>query len=35
MEVEGEFAILKLANGTVHRYPLAKLSDESRAALPK
>lgn len=31
--VEGDVAILRLANGTVHRYPVANLSDESRAAL--
>ena len=31
--VEGEFAVLRLANGSVHRYPVANLSDESRAAL--
>ena len=31
--VEGEFAVLRLANGSVHRYPVANLPDESRAAL--
>ena len=33
LRVDGEFAVLRLANGTVHRYPVANLSDESRAAL--
>lgn len=31
--VEGEVALLRMANGTVYRYPVANLSDESRAAL--
>jgi hypothetical protein len=35
LKVEGDVAVLRLANGTVHRYPIANLSDESRAALPK
>jgi len=35
LKVEGDVAVLRLANGTVHRYPVANLSDESRAALPK
>jgi hypothetical protein len=35
VEVEGDVIILRLANGTVYRYPLASLSDESRASLPK
>lgn len=35
LKVEGEVAVLRLANGAVHRYPIANLSDESRAALPK
>lgn len=33
LEVDGEFAVLRMANGAVHRYPVEKLSDESRAAL--
>jgi hypothetical protein len=33
LRVEGEEAVLRLANGTVHRYPVKNLSDESRAAL--
>jgi mono/diheme cytochrome c family protein len=35
LRVEGDVVVLRLANGTVHRYPIAHLSDESRAALPK
>ena len=35
LKVEGDVAVLRLANGTVHRYPIANLSEESRAALPK
>lgn len=35
LKVEGDVAVLRLANGAVHRYPIANLSDESRAALPK
>ncbi len=35
LKVEGEVAVLRLANGAVHRYPIANLSDESRTALPK
>ncbi|MEX2579823.1 MAG: c-type cytochrome domain-containing protein [Verrucomicrobiales bacterium] len=31
--VEGEEALLRTSNGTVHRYPVAKLSEASRAAL--
>ena len=31
--VEGEVALLRMSNGTVYRYPIASLSDESRAAL--
>lgn len=33
LRVEGEVAVLRLANGAVHRYPIENLSDESRAAL--
>ena len=33
IRVEGDVAILRMANGTVYRYPVANLSDESRAAL--
>lgn len=35
LKVEGDVVLLRLANGTVHRYPIANLSDESRASLPK
>ncbi len=35
LRVEGDVVVLRLANGTVHRYPIVHLSDESRAALPK
>jgi len=35
LKVEGDVVVLRLANGTVHRYPIANLSDESRASLPK
>lgn len=35
LKVEGDVVLLRLANGTVHRYPIANLSEESRAALPK
>lgn len=35
LKVEGGVAVLRLANGTVHRYPIANLSEASRAALPK
>jgi hypothetical protein len=35
VRVEGDVVLLRLANGTVYRYPLASLSDESRASLPK
>ncbi len=35
VEVDGDVVILRLANGTVYRYPLASLSDESRASLQK
>lgn len=31
--VEGEVALLRLANGTVYRYPIENLSEESRAGL--
>ena len=31
--VEDGFALLRMANGTVHRYPVNKLSEESRAKL--
>lgn len=33
LRIEGEVAVLRLANGSVYRYPVADLSDESRAAL--
>ena len=33
LRVEGGTALLKLANGTVYRYPIEKLSDESQAQL--
>jgi hypothetical protein len=33
MSVEGDVALLRLPNGSVHRYPIANLSEESRAAL--
>lgn len=33
LSVEGEVALLRLSNGTVYRYPIANLSEESRAAL--
>lgn len=33
VRVEGDIALLRTANGTVYRYPIASLSDESRAAL--
>jgi len=33
LRVEGDVALLRLKNGTVYRYPVAKLSDESRAKL--
>ena len=35
LKVEGDVVVLRLANGTVHRYPIANLSDESRESLPK
>ena len=31
--VEGDVALLRMANGTVFRYPVENLSEESRAAL--
>ena len=31
--VEGDLAILRMKNGTVHRYPIAKLSDASQAEI--
>lgn len=33
VKVEGDTVYLRLANGSIHRYPIAQLSDESRAAL--
>lgn len=33
--VEGDVALLRLQNGTVYRYPIAQLSDESQAQLKK
>lgn len=33
IRVDGEVALLRMANGTVYRYPINSLSDESRAAL--
>ncbi|MFT5467615.1 MAG: cytochrome c5 [Verrucomicrobiales bacterium] len=33
VRVEGEVALLRIANGTVHRYPIEQLSDESRKQL--
>ncbi len=33
LRVENGLAYLRMANGTVHRYPVENLSDESRAAL--
>ena len=33
LRVEGDVALLKLANGQVYRYPIANLSEESKAAL--
>ena len=34
LRVEGDVVLLKLKNGTVYRYPIKNLSDESRAKLP-
>ncbi len=33
LRVEGDVALLRMTNGTVYRYPVANLSDESKAAL--
>jgi len=33
MGVEGDVAVLRLESGKIYRYPIANLSDESRAAL--
>lgn len=33
LRVDGDVALLRLANGTVHRYPVEKLSEESQARL--
>ncbi len=33
IRVDGDVALLRTANGTVYRYPVASLSEESRAAL--
>ncbi|MEM9282200.1 MAG: c-type cytochrome domain-containing protein [Verrucomicrobiota bacterium] len=33
MGIEGDVALLKMSNGQVYRYPIAKLSDDSREAL--
>ncbi len=33
IRVEGDVALLKMANGQVYRYPVANLSEESKAAL--
>ncbi len=33
LRVDGEVALLRMANGTVYRYPIANLSEESRKAL--
>jgi hypothetical protein len=33
MGVEGDVAVLRLADGKIYRYPVGNLSDESRAAL--
>jgi hypothetical protein len=33
MGIEGDVAVLRLANGKIYRYPVENLSDESRAAL--
>lgn len=33
VRVEGEVVLLRMRNGSVYRYPIADLSDESRAAL--
>ncbi|MCB1063092.1 MAG: hypothetical protein KDN20_09250 [Verrucomicrobiae bacterium] len=33
LKVDGEFVFFRMADGTVHRYPVANLSDESRKNL--
>ncbi len=33
LKVDGEFVFLRMSDGKVHRYPVADLSDESRAQL--
>ena len=35
LKVDGEFAVLRMENGVVHRYPIEKLSAESQEKLKK